>query len=74
MEAAFKRSWTRARAGYFPIALNIYTVVGITAYYSTLNALSYYCVSWSHYKVRPPACPRPRHAGRSLRSHGRHSP
>lgn len=40
--------------GYFPIALNIYTVVGITAYYGSLNALSYYCLSWSHYKVFPP--------------------
>ena len=38
--------------GYFPIALNLWTVIGITAYYSALNALSYYCLSWSHYKVR----------------------
>jgi cellulose synthase/poly-beta-1,6-N-acetylglucosamine synthase-like glycosyltransferase len=38
--------------GWFPITLNFYTVVGITAYYGALNALSYYCLSWSHYKVR----------------------
>lgn len=38
--------------GWFPIALNFYTVVGITAYFAALNALSYYCLSWSHYKVR----------------------
>lgn len=37
--------------GWFPIALNFYTVVGITAYFAALNALSYYCLSWSHYKV-----------------------
>ena len=38
--------------GWFPITLNFYTVVGITAYFGALNALSYYCLSWSHYKVR----------------------
>lgn len=37
--------------GWFPITLNFYTVVGITAYFGALNALSYYCLSWSHYKV-----------------------
>ena len=38
--------------GYFPIALNLYTVIAITAYYGALNALSYTCLSWAHYKVR----------------------
>jgi cellulose synthase/poly-beta-1,6-N-acetylglucosamine synthase-like glycosyltransferase len=37
--------------GWFPIALNQYTVVGITIYYACLNALSFYCLSWSHFKV-----------------------
>lgn len=37
--------------GWFPIALNATTVVGITAYYLALNALSFYCLSWSHAKV-----------------------
>jgi endoglucanase len=40
--------------GWFPIALNFSTVVGITAYYGALNALSYYCLSWSHYKASFP--------------------
>jgi cellulose synthase/poly-beta-1,6-N-acetylglucosamine synthase-like glycosyltransferase len=43
--------------GWFPIALNFLTVIGITVYYSSLNFLSYYCHSWSHYKVRPPPFP-----------------
>lgn len=38
--------------GWFPIALNFYTVVGITAYFAALNAMSFYCLSWSHFKVR----------------------
>ena len=38
--------------GYFPIALNFLTVIAITAYYGALNALSYACLSWGHYKVR----------------------
>ena len=37
--------------GWFPIALNFWSVVGITAYYISLNLLSFYCHSWSHYKV-----------------------
>jgi endoglucanase len=39
--------------GWFPIALNANTVIAITAYYVTLNTLSFYCLSWSHYKARP---------------------
>jgi endoglucanase len=38
--------------GYFPIALNLFTVIAITAYYGALNALSYACLSWGHYKAR----------------------
>jgi cellulose synthase/poly-beta-1,6-N-acetylglucosamine synthase-like glycosyltransferase len=37
--------------GWFPIALNVLTVLGITVYYSCLNLMSFYCHSWSHYKV-----------------------
>ena len=42
--------------GYFPIALNWWTVIAITAYYVGLNILSYACFSWNHYKARPLAC------------------
>lgn len=38
--------------GWFPIALNFWTVASITAYYCALNALSFYCRSYSHFKVR----------------------
>jgi endoglucanase len=38
--------------GWFPIALNASTVIGITLYYLSLNMLSFYCLSWSHAKVR----------------------
>lgn len=37
--------------GWFPIALNQSTVIGITLYYISLNMLSFYCLSWSHFKV-----------------------
>ena len=35
--------------GYFPIALNFWTVVGITVYYISLNFLTYYCTSLKHF-------------------------
>ena len=38
--------------GWFPIALNESTVIGITLYYVSLQLLSFYCLSWSHMKVR----------------------
>ena len=38
--------------GWFPIALNFDTVIGITIYYAALNFLSFYSHSWSHYKAR----------------------
>jgi hypothetical protein len=37
--------------GWFPIALNLWAVLGITVYYGSLSALGYYCLSWSHYKA-----------------------
>lgn len=35
--------------GLFPIVLNFWTVVGITVYYVSLHATTYYCTSIKHY-------------------------
>jgi cellulose synthase/poly-beta-1,6-N-acetylglucosamine synthase-like glycosyltransferase len=37
--------------GYFPITLDFWTVSAITAYYVSMNALTYYCASASHMKA-----------------------
>jgi hypothetical protein len=37
--------------GYFPIALNFWTVVAITVYYTALHALTYYCRSIREFRA-----------------------
>lgn len=37
--------------GYFPIALNFWTVVAITVYYIALHALTYYCRSMREFRA-----------------------
>jgi hypothetical protein len=37
--------------GYFPIVLNLWTVIGITAFYAVLFVAAYQCTSWKHYQV-----------------------
>lgn len=37
--------------GYFPIALNFWTVVGLTVYYVALHALTYYCRSMREFRA-----------------------
>ena len=45
--------WLTILFGYFPIALNLWTVVAITGHYLALNTLAYWCNSWNLYKARP---------------------
>jgi hypothetical protein len=49
--------------GFFPVALNLYSVIGVTAFYAAMGALSYYCLTWSHLKVRAPQLQSLRAAG-----------
>jgi hypothetical protein len=37
--------------GYFPIALNLPTVLAITIYYTALHALTYYCKSMREFRA-----------------------
>lgn len=37
--------------GYFPIALNLLTVIAITVYYSALHAVTYYCRSMREFRA-----------------------
>lgn len=38
--------------GYFPVALNFWTVLAITVYYTIFTVLAFYCTKWSHFKSR----------------------